>query len=261
MQPTISHPLNPQTAEPKTNHQQLALTERAIEAEAAFRRQITTIRPLTAPLNPDDDPLFGEQIERLVRRGCVAACAAFDEKAAAPERTVGRADPKRELLVKHLRFRMFDLLEGDGKRPFDGNPMDARLLAAAGARLGDALDKALGERRGRWEQKGWVLPHEPHQEHAYAAGDLADKHPVTRRRKGRGKTSFDDPMAGTKELVRKMYEEGCSQQQMCERLWNSPRPPHAGWRDLPWPQAYRQHPGPVKKWLSNVCRSCRISGR
>lgn len=60
----------------------------------------------------------------------------------------------------------------------------------------------------------------------------------------------------TRPLLRQMRKEKYSQQDMCRRLGNSPRPVHAEWRDLPWPDAYKnkKYTNSVKKWLSNACK-------
>jgi hypothetical protein len=57
-------------------------------------------------------------------------------------------------------------------------------------------------------------------------------------------------LENTRELVRQMRAEGNRHQEICNRLGNHPRPPHAAWRDLPWPQAFRKHHRAVAKWLS-----------
>jgi len=61
----------------------------------------------------------------------------------------------------------------------------------------------------------------------------------------------NDQLENTRELVKQMRAEGDSQIDMCRQLGNHPRPPHAAWRALPWPQAYRQYQAAVKKWLSS----------
>jgi uncharacterized protein with von Willebrand factor type A (vWA) domain len=64
----------------------------------------------------------------------------------------------------------------------------------------------------------------------------------------------DDELENIRQLVRQMRAERASHREICERLNNSPRPPHAAWRNLPWPQAYRKHTSSVAKWISDCCK-------
>jgi hypothetical protein len=60
----------------------------------------------------------------------------------------------------------------------------------------------------------------------------------------------DEQLQITRTLVKQMRKEGLAYEQICGRLGNRPRPPHASWRALPWPRAYREHTSAVMKWLS-----------
>jgi hypothetical protein len=62
----------------------------------------------------------------------------------------------------------------------------------------------------------------------------------------------DDPMLPQKLLIRQLMDEGLSHRQICRRLADSPRPPHAAWRDLPWPEAFKRHPNSVRAWISKA---------
>lgn len=62
-----------------------------------------------------------------------------------------------------------------------------------------------------------------------------------------------EQLKAIQELVRAMVSEGTTRhQEICRRLGDHPRPPRAGWRDLPWPRAYREHRGAVARWLSDA---------
>lgn len=56
--------------------------------------------------------------------------------------------------------------------------------------------------------------------------------------------------------ARKMREEGATHREVCQRLQNSPRPPRAEWRHLPWDKAYmdKRYRASVCKWLSRNCQ-------
>lgn len=57
-----------------------------------------------------------------------------------------------------------------------------------------------------------------------------------------------------KREIRELKKLDYQQEEICKRLGIKPRPPHAGWRDMTWPEAFR-HPKfrrAVKSWLSRV---------
>ena len=65
----------------------------------------------------------------------------------------------------------------------------------------------------------------------------------------------DDGMEQTKFLIRELRAEGLSHLEICRRLGSRPRPPHAAWRDLTWPDAFMKYPNPVRAWISKVVRA------
>jgi hypothetical protein len=83
------------------------------------------------------------------------------------------------------------------------------------------------------------------------SADQLPSHPapgVSPRVRFRGK---NDELENIRRLVRQMRSERASHREICERLGTHPRPLHALWKNLPWPQAYKQYPRSVAKWLSS----------
>jgi hypothetical protein len=77
--------------------------------------------------------------------------------------------------------------------------------------------------------------------------------PESRRtRPSKQKRQLDPTVQQIKSRVRKLRAEGLSHQQICERLGTGGRPPHAGWRELSWPVAYKHHTAAVTKWISEA---------
>lgn len=72
-----------------------------------------------------------------------------------------------------------------------------------------------------------------------------------RKRPRKGKT--DPTVQRIKKRVRELRKEGLDYSSICDRLGSFDRPPRAGWRELPWPRAYRRHTSAVTKWLSEAC--------
>jgi len=57
-----------------------------------------------------------------------------------------------------------------------------------------------------------------------------------------------------KEEIRELHKAGFSQKKICDRLGKKPRPAHAAWKELSWPEAFKHpefHPS-VKSWISRV---------
>ena len=54
--------------------------------------------------------------------------------------------------------------------------------------------------------------------------------------------------------AREAREAGFNFKEICSRLGDKPRPPGAAWRALSWPEALKEFPGTVKKWLSVATR-------
>jgi hypothetical protein len=72
-----------------------------------------------------------------------------------------------------------------------------------------------------------------------------------RKRPRPGKTN--PTVQRIKKKARELRKEGLDYRSICERLGNVDRPPHAAWRQLPWPIAYKKHTSAVTKWLSEAC--------
>jgi hypothetical protein len=70
-------------------------------------------------------------------------------------------------------------------------------------------------------------------------------------RSGRGRP-VDSQMQEVKRRIREMLDVGYTHVDICKDLGNAKRPPGATWKDLPWPEALRQHPNNVKAWISKV---------
>lgn len=70
-----------------------------------------------------------------------------------------------------------------------------------------------------------------------------------------GRRKWAGELANVKEQIREMRGSNLTHRQICARLKNQPRPPHAAWRDLSWPEALKKHPGAVKKWISCAART------
>ena len=64
----------------------------------------------------------------------------------------------------------------------------------------------------------------------------------------------DPGLQSLKVRVRELREEGLSHEQICSRLGDTARPPHAAWRHLTWIVAYKRHTSAVTKWISDACR-------
>ena len=60
-----------------------------------------------------------------------------------------------------------------------------------------------------------------------------------------------------KKKVRDLRAAKLNYSSICDKLGSFERPPHASWRDLPWPRAYLKHTGAVTKWLSEACSERR----
>jgi len=76
-----------------------------------------------------------------------------------------------------------------------------------------------------------------------------------RKRSQKGKV--DATVQRIKKKVRELRKEGLDYSSICDRLQSFDRPPRAGWRELPWPIAYRKHNSAVMKWLSEACSDNR----
>jgi hypothetical protein len=76
-------------------------------------------------------------------------------------------------------------------------------------------------------------------------------------RKRRKRRRVDPVVQQIKTRVKKLRAERRSYEDICGRLGDSARPPRAVWKDLTWPNAYRQHTKAVTKWLSEACQDLR----
>jgi hypothetical protein len=83
----------------------------------------------------------------------------------------------------------------------------------------------------------------------------ASPRPTTSRRKSRRRDEVD--LSRVRILVQELRAQGCSHQEICERLGDMPRPPLAKWRDLPWPTAFRnpKYRDAVKAKLSKLAHT------
>ncbi len=63
-----------------------------------------------------------------------------------------------------------------------------------------------------------------------------------------------DPILEVKDTIRQLRAAGHSQQEICNRLSDTPRPKNAAWKDLTWPAAFKDKTfrGAVKSWISRV---------
>jgi len=72
------------------------------------------------------------------------------------------------------------------------------------------------------------------------------------RRAGRRPVAGGEDFERVKKIIREMKQSRSSCQEICARLGTDKRPPHAAWRDLSWPEAFRTHQRAVKTWISRV---------
>jgi hypothetical protein len=68
----------------------------------------------------------------------------------------------------------------------------------------------------------------------------SDDSPGVQKRRSIRERRTDPTLTKLKEDVRTLGRQGLSQQEICDRLGNRPRPPRAAWRDRTWPTAYKQ---------------------
>jgi len=71
-----------------------------------------------------------------------------------------------------------------------------------------------------------------------------------RGKQARSNAAIED----VKRQIRELYKAGYTQQQICGRLGKSPRPMNAAWRELAWPDAFRnpKYRAAVKSWISRA---------
>lgn len=71
-------------------------------------------------------------------------------------------------------------------------------------------------------------------------------------RAGKSKPRKDLTVQKLKREVNDLRKAGLSHREICDRLGSQACPPHAAWRDDPWPLAYRKHTAAVTKWISKA---------
>ena len=76
--------------------------------------------------------------------------------------------------------------------------------------------------------------------------------PATKTTRGGKQMRSNARIERVKLEIRQLHEVGSTQKQICERLGNSPRPENAAWRELTWPDAFRNlsYRAAVKSWIS-----------
>ena len=65
---------------------------------------------------------------------------------------------------------------------------------------------------------------------------------------------YNAAIEGVKKEIRESREAGLTHLEICERLANKPRPANAAWKELSWPQAFRnpKYRSAVKSWIARV---------
>lgn len=83
-----------------------------------------------------------------------------------------------------------------------------------------------------------------------------DSAPAAKKR-GEYRQQHEDDLSQVRVRVKQLHAEGCTHQQMCDRLGNMPRPPMAKWKNLTWPAAFRNplHRDAVKTKLSKLAHA------
>jgi hypothetical protein len=78
--------------------------------------------------------------------------------------------------------------------------------------------------------------------------------PATKEDRGGKQVRWNAPIERVKQKIRQLHGVGSTQKQICERLGNSARPKNAAWRELAWPEAFRNlsYRAAVKSWISRI---------
>jgi len=142
-----------------------------------------------------------------------------------------------------------------GLTPVLGPDEVSRLLAQVSATTSiDSIAKTVQLATQRVEEF-WKAIHPPTNTNKGPASSSPIRRVAAPTKNRRRRPDPDEvQFAEVKAFVKQLDGERCTQEEICERLGNKPRPPHAKWRNLSWPAAFRntRYRAAVKTKLSKI---------